>query len=500
MKKKSLKLAALMLVTSLLMGPAYGGWVDDWVSQKVETSPGYFAGQKRGYLTGGGFSARWQTGSDYLWTVEPPRFRVGCGGIDLTAGSMSYLDFQHLTQKFQRILANAPAAAFDMAMQTLCQPCKQTMSSLSALADAFNNLQVNDCQASKALVAAVVPGLTSDAVQNKSGLSALNYAVSGGADNWWGGVKEKAATFGNNFSSIWADNAANAPTPAGAVQGKTNPSTLACPAALQDFIPDQQGTMLSMLNVVGVSKRGLSQDYVDLIRGVIGDIEILNIGGQVKVNVVTPCSQQRQGDPDIFLDGSANAKGYTDTGERSCATITDAHAALTQYVQNKMQSIVDKMKTKSNNFTNDDIAFLNASPMGLAITLKTAIGTANEGAVIATMADLTAKAYAYYMLADLYSTARSTIYSLQKAMASKSVDKEGCDLSAFEGSSLKAIEDLSRQVWQLQDSARSEYAASAQEVATVQAILKSVVETQNQLYERIAKDFGSAVAGRVMKR
>lgn len=55
----------------------FAGFVDDWLQQKSETSGGYFEGQKRGYLTGGSFSARWQTGSDYLLSLQTPKLKFG---------------------------------------------------------------------------------------------------------------------------------------------------------------------------------------------------------------------------------------------------------------------------------------------------------------------------------------------------------------------------------------------------------------------------------------
>ena len=83
--------ALVMLACSSSPGWS-AGWVDDWIDQKVETSPGYFEGQKRGYYTGGGFSARWNLQNDYLWSVTPPRLKTGCGGIDAFMGGFSFLD------------------------------------------------------------------------------------------------------------------------------------------------------------------------------------------------------------------------------------------------------------------------------------------------------------------------------------------------------------------------------------------------------------------------
>ena len=118
----------ISVVVALLLGLLVGtiaraGFVDDWITQKSETSPGYFEGQKRGYFTGGSFSARWPQTRDYLVSFEPPRLKFGCGGIDAFMGGFSFMNFEYLVQKLQRIIQAAPAAAFDLALKNLCEPC-----------------------------------------------------------------------------------------------------------------------------------------------------------------------------------------------------------------------------------------------------------------------------------------------------------------------------------------------------------------------------------------
>ena len=117
-----------MLLSGLIIGTvARAGFVDDWITQKAETSPGYFEGQKRGYFTGGSFSARWPQTRDYLMSFEPPRLKFGCGGIDAFMGGFSFMNFEYLVQKLQRILQAAPAAAFDLALKNLCEPCSNVI-------------------------------------------------------------------------------------------------------------------------------------------------------------------------------------------------------------------------------------------------------------------------------------------------------------------------------------------------------------------------------------
>lgn len=65
---------------------ASAAWVDDWLQQKTTTSPNYFSGQQRGYYSGGSFNARWPNTTSYPVTVEMPRIKSGCGGIDVFTG------------------------------------------------------------------------------------------------------------------------------------------------------------------------------------------------------------------------------------------------------------------------------------------------------------------------------------------------------------------------------------------------------------------------------
>ena len=504
MNKTLRNIITLVLISTVTTSSSYAGWVDDWVQQKTETSPGYFKGQKRGFVSGGGFSARWQTGTDSPFSIEAPKFKVGCGGIDLSAGSMSYLDFNHLTAKMRKILANAPAAAFDMALQTLCQPCVQTIKSMSALADQFNAMQINDCQASKALVATITNGgLSSNDQQAQGGLTALNTAVTGGASSWWGGVKEDASTFGGDFSKMVGYNQSNGSAPAGANPSITNPLTTSCPAQLQPFLPDNDGERISMLDEVGVNQRGLSQDTIDAFRGLVGDIEFVNNKMKIEVRTVPPCDGQTASDTNIFLGGTPALRKEFDVsagGVLPCTPMPDSNANLTTYVTTKMQSIADKMANKSTAFSASDQAFLDSNPMGLSMTLRTAIGTSTEVSTIANMSEITAKAYAYYMMSDLYAVGLSTVYTLGLAMDNGMVHKDGCDLSTLEPEAKSKIKDFIAKIDTLKSQAMASYQASINEQQAVQAYLKSVNDMQGQLYDRIAKDFGAAVAGRIAKR
>ena len=74
------------------------------MQQKSSTSPSYYEGAKRGYHTGGSFSARWANNDDRLVTATLPRLKSGCGGIDMFLGGFSFLNVDY----FGTILTSSP--------------------------------------------------------------------------------------------------------------------------------------------------------------------------------------------------------------------------------------------------------------------------------------------------------------------------------------------------------------------------------------------------------
>ncbi len=66
---------------------------------------------------------------------------------------MSFLDPDYLVDKLERIVENAPAVALDLAFNVLCEPCANAMKWMEDKSNMLNQLQLDDCKASKAVVA-----------------------------------------------------------------------------------------------------------------------------------------------------------------------------------------------------------------------------------------------------------------------------------------------------------------------------------------------------------
>jgi conjugative transfer pilus assembly protein TraH len=454
------------------------GWVDDWIDQKVETSPGYFEGQKRGYYTGGGFSARWNLQNDYLWSVTPPRLKTGCGGIDAFMGGFSFMDPDYLVQKLQRIMSAAPAAAFDVALKVLAPQVSDTIRSLESIADRLNNIQLNECKSSRALVATIASPF---APQNKQGeLAAIQadwWQSTGGGDLW------------TEFQKLrQADNDKPDPTAATA-------SMAGCSADFRSVF-----TGGSILEQAGARVGVTSADYLNLIRGYVGDIFIqapnpaLNINAY-KVVYDKPCDQDK-GLKDL-LDGTAQGKPTNG----ACTTISDANRNLRRYVQNRLSAIAARYRNRQP-LSPADQAFINASPLAVGLVLKTAVGEQQEGAVIAQLSDVTAKAYAYSILTDMYAKTRGIFETAKNIMSTQSGPAGNNATSSCRienvSESMAAVEKIENRLFDLMREVQTEYATTVAELNTIYEFVRKQQRFSEQAYQSLRQRFGEGVASRAM--
>lgn len=190
MRKKIFFLALTLLVLS--GQPARADWFSDLTSGIQTNSPAAWEGQKRGYFTGGGFSLRTQTSREPLLNIQAPRISAGCGGIDVFWGAFSYLNPEYLIQAFQNIMSAAPAYAFKLALQQLCDPCDDVMSALQQMAQAINNIALDECGSAQALV-----NLGGDAIASMLGMDSQTSSSAFG--NW---VSDKANKLSSGFQKF----------------------------------------------------------------------------------------------------------------------------------------------------------------------------------------------------------------------------------------------------------------------------------------------------------
>ncbi len=116
------------------------------------TAPTAHLGQRRGVVTGGSVVARNRLMNEALWHIVPPSVKAGCGGIDLFAGSFSFISMEQFQNLLRAIASNAAGYAFEIALQTMCKDCMEVMETLQKKLLALNQGFANSCQLAKGIV------------------------------------------------------------------------------------------------------------------------------------------------------------------------------------------------------------------------------------------------------------------------------------------------------------------------------------------------------------
>ncbi len=191
-KKFILSTCVVMGISAAYAEHAHADWFSSLTDRIQTNNPAAWEGQQRGYFTGGGVSYRAQTNTTPLVNLQVPRIQAGCGGIDAFWGGFGYLSADYLVQALQNVMTAAPAYAFKLALQNLCDPCDDVMTSIQQMAQALNNIALDECGTAQGLV-----NLGGDAIASLIGMNASEGTSS--SSNW---VSEKANYLTQTANSI----------------------------------------------------------------------------------------------------------------------------------------------------------------------------------------------------------------------------------------------------------------------------------------------------------
>jgi conjugative transfer pilus assembly protein TraH len=143
-------------------------WFNDIGAYGNVTGPAAYQGQTMNLYSGGSLYMRTPVKNYQLATISPPGFKAGCGGIDLFAGSFSFINKEQLTALLRNIANNAIGYAFMMAVKSISPDLADLMQYLQDQISKVNNLNINSCQAAEGMVTAIGSTLT-DKTQEKEG-------------------------------------------------------------------------------------------------------------------------------------------------------------------------------------------------------------------------------------------------------------------------------------------------------------------------------------------
>lgn len=410
-KMKRKVIIAVTIITVLCVHPAYCSWVDDWIAQKTVSNAGTFESQKRGFATAGGANMRWRQSNDYLVTASPPKFTRGCGGIDMFLGGFGFLKFEMLVEKLQRIMGPSAAAfAFDIAMNTLCEPCSKGIKSLEAITDRLNQLQLDDCKAQKAIVATLKSGTGVGGPAETEAVS--DFLQSSGAQDLWKDIVDS----GNGRTTTSVINS-NGVTKQDMVSG--------CPTEIRNIF-FTSGSLLDNL----AQEKGVATAYIDLIRALVGDIEI---SPGLEFNYLQPCEENNPEKISDFMYGDIFVRDLTTNNCNPITAITvngSSYSSLAAYIRFELEGIAQSMLNKTA-LTPQQELFIETVPGPIYMAIKNDIQALGESATAANIAgnyvDFASSAYAVAIFNDLYTTIESVLATADYLVKNKTGTDTGVD-------------------------------------------------------------------------
>jgi len=473
MVKKVLTLLFCALILCL-PGITQAGFLDDWISQHTSSGPDYLSGQERGYMDLGGFSARWTPTSDYLFSFSPPHIKAGCGGIDVFMGGFDFLKPKYLVQKFQRMLTAAPAVAFDMALSTLCEQCSSTLKQLESIASQLNQLQLNDCAATKAAVAYLLPGheAKQKAFTKEISLSTIRNLIKNGVSTLYHKIKE--------------DTEGKTPGQAvGEEGGSFAESVQQCPVEIKQVFYTT-GSMLDHL----AKYKGYLSPYVPLVRGLAGDIKISQgTGSTPQYAYIPPCSKNNsQKTIRALVDGDI----YQSNDSGACKPVSFS-GSLEGYSYKNLRGWVFailagtcKRMVSSQPLIEAEKNFLKTMPLSLYRAIKLHIQAQGPNVdcekVASVYADAASVMYAHEMLADLFDTIEKILATEQALTANKGFERPNCDLTWVHNAEDK-LELIRQDVRKYTDMARQEYLNELQQLMATAAFQERLAQAQEELWK-----------------
>ena len=134
----ALALAATSMVAAPLVAPASANvgdsmdrFMDDMGGAANVTGPTAFEGQSAGYYSMGNVWTRFPQKTTNIANLQLPRARAGCGGIDIFAGSFSFINASEMVALLKAVANNAVGFAFSLAIDTICPECNKIMQEFS---------------------------------------------------------------------------------------------------------------------------------------------------------------------------------------------------------------------------------------------------------------------------------------------------------------------------------------------------------------------------------
>ncbi|MBU2952322.1 conjugal transfer protein TraH [Marinobacter sp. F3R08] len=148
--------ATLAATSILVSAPSSAGMQDQMESMFGQmanaTDPSAFKSKTRGGMTFGGVSIRTPIVDQNIATWVPPSASGGCGGIDMSGGSFSFIDGQEIVNTLQKVAANAEGYAFQLALDAVYPEGAAWIETFQKKMQSLNEYLGNSCQLAQGIV------------------------------------------------------------------------------------------------------------------------------------------------------------------------------------------------------------------------------------------------------------------------------------------------------------------------------------------------------------
>lgn len=480
---KILKHTIVLLLITVLIFPysVTAGWLDDWFDQHVSSGPNYFEGQKRGYFTAGSFSARIPSSTDYLISIEKPRIKAGCGGIDIFMGGFGFVNFDYLVQKLQRLIQAAPMVAFDIALNTLSPQLSQTIKEAEKIIDALNNLQLNECSILKPFTTI---SLREDA---KRGSPEAQFVEASNAALKNMGLTDLFAALG-----IGGQKSQNVENKSG---NNTPPEKLweGCSPSLQGFINSVKNGGSGLQYIVETYGRNSNfnlDELVPYIRGIAGDITMIGGSGETSFSIAAtkPC-------PESTFTSIREGALYRKDSPADNAPCQQEPGALSK----KTADILLRAKRAKEGkwaMPNEYENLVKTSPVPVEMLLNYSIATKDES-LIPVIADPVSKAFFYMALTEVYAQVYDIKNTLDK-LASQTAGGNPDSQCAIPEKLIPAVEEFGNRLWNAVVQTKDAYIASVGDVSSIANMASLYQKFYDKVFEELSHKFGPSVAKRAL--
>ena len=139
------------------VGSSMDSFLNDVGGVASVNGPTAFQGQSAGYYSLGNVWTRFPQKTTSIANLQLPRARAGCGGIDIFAGSFSFINASEIVAMLKTVANNAVGFAFSLAIDTVCPECSKIMQEFAQKAQLMNNLNINSCEMAQGLVGGIWP-------------------------------------------------------------------------------------------------------------------------------------------------------------------------------------------------------------------------------------------------------------------------------------------------------------------------------------------------------